>query len=119
MRVRLEYPNRTNITVIQSKRSRAAIPHAHLLLPSSMKSNLVLALVLVFPLAARAQSLDALADAIKRDDSARVAATLQQNSKLLDSTNEDGWTPLHVVAYGGKIHAANALIARHAKIDAE
>ena len=58
-----------------------------------------------------------LEQAVSWNDSAAIAAALKASPELINSTNEDGWTPLLSAAYAGKTKAVKILLERGAKVD--
>jgi len=46
----------------------------------------------------------------------RVAALLNEEPELIVSYSEDGWTPLHLAAFFGRLDMAPLLLRRHAEV---
>src|ERR1700733_2780091 len=79
---------------------------------------LFLALSYVSALQAQTSSNDAnLQQAVAENDPAGVATVLNASPGIINNTNEDGWTPLMIAAYGGKTKAVQALLDRGASVD--
>lgn len=61
--------------------------------------------------------LDIYLSAVAGDVGA-VLAALDGDGALLESHSSDGWTPLHLAAFFGRVEVAEALLARGANVDA-
>jgi len=51
-------------------------------------------------------------------DVGEVLGALDKDGALLESHSSDGWTPLHLAAFFGRLNVAEALVARGANVDA-
>lgn len=101
----------------RSSQSEAAA-HAPLLCPVARTLNLsIFALVLAFALLANASEIH---EAVRRGDSAKVAALLRDNPKLVnDTTDDDQSTPLHEAARRGDMDVAQVLFTAKANLNAK